>query len=147
MFMERMLLGSKEFLSFLEDGMFDMSDVIRKVAGLAAEDCGYRFGTAILVGKYIQHLEDHDQHTAKTRKRIEGILQRFCFVFGELDPHFVEAGLVSYWIRHQRWARSTQEWVALLVERLYRFGTDEGLVWTTMDGLQAHVIEHGGAHQ
>ena len=113
MFAHRILLQSPEFAGFLERHTFDLSQLVRTMAEMASTDVPRGTGVGIMAGRYLERLDLTQTHTEKTRKRIAGILQRFCATFGGLNSHDVPAPLVSYWIRHQRWALNTQLWVAV----------------------------------
>lgn len=53
MYKEEVLLGSEEFVALLEYDLIDLSELIRKASVKSEKN---RFGTAILVGKYLQYL-------------------------------------------------------------------------------------------
>ena len=144
MFSHKILLQSNEFAGFLERHSLDLSQLVRDIAEMASTDASLKGGVGIMAGRYLERLDLTDTHTEKTRKRIAGILQRFCGTFGGLGPHDVPMPLVSYWIRHQRWALDTQLWVAVIIERLWQFGVEVGCVrWNVMDGLRDHLLGNG----
>lgn len=137
------LLNSKELLALADHRHLDFSLLIRHFARLAADDDGgSRCGTSVLVGRYIEHLNVYNHHTPRTRKRIEGVLRRFCLVFGDLDPDSLSQPLAASWIKRQGWAPSTQTWVALLLERCVAFGVKRaGVRRNRLHGLQSQVLE------
>jgi hypothetical protein len=137
------LFRSQELEQFVKKYPVDHSLLIRNIARLAAEeDRRNMCGTSVLVGRYIEHLHVYNHHTPRTRKRIEGVLRRFCIVFGDLDPGRISKPLVANWISKQAWAPSTQAWVALLIERCVAFGVKRaGVRWNQLDGLQSQVLE------
>jgi hypothetical protein len=144
MLSHRILLQSPEFAGFLKSRSFDQSRLVRDLAGMASGESPGEVVVGIMAGRYLERLDLTDTHTEKTRKRIAGILQRFCITFGGLNPHNVRTPLVSYWIRHQRWALDTQVWGAVIIERLWQFGMDTGLLsWNPVQGLKDDILGNG----
>ena len=134
MFSHKILLQSDEFIGFLESHTLDLSQLVRDIAEMASTDAPRGSGVAIMTGRYLERLDLTETHTERTRRRIAGILQRFCATFGGLDPHDIRTPLVAYWIRQQGWALDTRLWVAVIVERLWRFGME-------VDCLQCNPIQ------
>lgn len=132
---------SEELLNFLDNFDIELSDIAQQLTRLDnPDDRQGRFGTAILVGKYLQHLKSHHVHTEETHERIDKILRRFCEVFGQLEPISLTVPLVTHWTRKQGWARSTQSWVALTLERMGGFGVQTRDVWSNpLKGLRSNV--------
>jgi hypothetical protein len=143
-FTHQLLLHSQEFVGFLESRSLDQSRLVRDLAGMASAESPGEVVVGIMAGRYLERLDLTEMHTEKTRKRIAGILQRFCVTFGGLNPHDVRTPLVSYWIRHQRWALDTQLWVAVIIERVWQFGMDIGcLGWNPIQGLRDDILGNG----
>ena len=145
MYKKQLLLRPDEFLAVVEGANVDHMALLRHIAEVgevAAKDkWGIKCGTSILVGKYLERLKLFNHYSVRTRKRIEGVLRRFFEVFGTLDPHHVTRAHAIYWIKQQGWASSTQEWVALILERVYDFGVNGGdLWWNPLENFQIHVM-------
>ena len=144
MFSHTILLQSDEFIGFLESHTFDLSKLVRDIAEMASTDAPRGGGVGIMAGRYLERLDLTETHTEKTRRRIAGILQRFCATFGGLDPHDVRTPLVSYWIRQQGWALDTELWVAVIIERLWQFGVEKGYLYSNpIKGLRDSILGNG----
>lgn len=140
------LLRSEELFDFLlKYPHLDHSDLVKDIARKITHG-PYSHSSAILAGRYLEHLDVTDTFTKRTRRRIAGILRRFCETFGQMAIDDVPKQLAYYWLYKQGWSYSTRIWVALVLERLCDFGEESGHLFKNhMRGLRNIIAKAGAA--